>query len=181
MTILLAGVDEKVIDRAVAAQVPVAATETVVSGSQIVVPGPLKVGAKFKWRVSITKTAAGVGDSSFLVKTNTTAVVATGTTGGAATALTLAFTVAETAAVGSSFVEIEAVVQKTDPTTGVMFGRLLGSSSAGAAVGFSNQQVSAVSGNIVTDGTILAVGLSITTGAADAVTVNYCDAEYADR
>lgn len=178
MTILLAGVNETLKNRAVTGATPAAATETVVSGSQIVLPGALKVGAKFKWQLSMTKTAAGTGDTSFKVKTNTTTTVATGTTGGAATALTLAFTVAETAAIGSTIVDIEAVVQAVDASAGVMFGELYAASTATAATGFSNQQVGAVGGSLDTSSDILAVGLTITTGASDAVTINFVSAEY---
>jgi len=176
MPVLLPGVNESIANRAVPAQLPAAATETILTGSSIVLTKPLAVGDKFRWRVSMTKTAAGTGNTAFLVKTNTSQTVATGTTGGAATALTLTGTVAETAAIGSAFVEIEVVVQKADPTTGVVFGKLEQSSNAGAAVGFSNQSVAAIGTGLVTDNTIQAVGLAITSGAADVVTVNYVEA-----
>lgn len=179
MTIKLAGVDELLVNQAAVGATPVAATETVLAGSQIVLPGPLKVGGRFKWRVAMTKTAAGVGDTSFKVKTNTTQVVAAGTTGGAATALTLAFSVAETAAVGSSFVEIDALITAVDAAVGAMIGQLYAASTAAAATAFSNQQVGALGAALDTSNDILSVGLTITTGAADAVTVNYVYAEYA--
>jgi len=178
MTIILAGVDELIGNKATPASTPAAATEAVLSGSQIVVPGPLKVGGRFRWKVKLTKTAAGTGNSVIKVKTNTTQTVATGTTGGAATAVTLTFPTAETAAVGSIIMDIEAVVQVVDPTAGVMFAQLLGYSTATAATGFSNQQVAAVGTSLVTDGTIQSVGLTITSGAADAVTVDFVSAAY---
>lgn len=176
MTIKLAGVNETVVNRAVPAQAVVAATETIVSGSQIALTAPLKVGSRFVWKLSITKTAAGTGDSSFLVKSNTTQTVATGTTGGAATLLTLAFNVAETAVAGSDIVEIEAIVQAISPTAGVAFGSLYAASTTAPTTGLANQSVGAVGSNLVTDSTIQSIGLAITSGAADAVTVNYCEA-----
>jgi hypothetical protein len=177
MTIKLAGVREAITNSAVSGATPAAATETVLAGSQIVLPNGLKVGAKFKWRVSMTKTAAGTGNSSFKVKTNTTATVATGTTAGAATALTLTFPTAETAAAGSAIVDIEAIVQEVDAAAGIVFGQLQATSTATAATGFSNQQVAAVGTAIDTSGDVESVGLTITTGAADVVTVNYVEAE----
>lgn len=179
MTIKLYSDADVVKNLATPASVPAAATEAVLTGSQIVLPAGLQVGSRFKWRVVLTKTAAGTGNSVIKIKTNTTSVVAVGTTGGAATAVTLTFPVAETAAIGSAYVEIEAVVQTINATTGAMVARLLATSTVGAAVGFSNQQVAALSGNIATDGTIQSVGLTITSGAADAVTVNYVDTEFA--
>lgn len=175
MTQLIAGVLENVVNRAVSGQLPVAATETVVSGSQIVLSRPLQVGDIFQWRISMTKTAAGTGNTAFLIKSNTTQVVATGTTGGAATIATLTFPVAETAAAGSALVYIEAVVRKINATTGIVDVDLTSISSTAPATGFSNQQIAAVSGNVATDNTILAIGLAISTGAADVVTINYAE------
>lgn len=175
MTIKFAGVVENILNRAVSAQAPVAATETVVAGSQIVLTRPLAVGDIFQWRVSMTKTAAGTGNSSFKVKTNTTVTVAAGTTGGAATAATLAFPVAETAAAGSAVVYIEAIVRAIDAANGIVDADLTAISSLTPATGFSNQQVAGIGTTLDTSNDILSVGLSITTGAADAVTINYAE------
>jgi hypothetical protein len=156
-------------------QAPAAATETIVSGSQIVLTAPLYVGQKFRWRVVMTKTAAGTGNSAFLIKSNTSAVVATGTTGGAATLATLTFPTAETAAVGSAYVDIEAIVTAISATVGGVCAKLTAVSTAAAATGFSNQTVAAIAANLVTDGTIQSIGLAITSGAADAVTINFAE------
>lgn len=177
-TIKLANVDVAVVNKAVPASTPAAATEAVLSGSQIVVPGPLRVGDRFVWRLKLTKTAAGTGNSVIKVKTNTTSTVAVGTTGGAATAVTLTFPTAETAAVGSFIGTVEATVQAVDPAAGIVYASLNGLSTAGAAVGFSNQSVAAIGTALVTDGTIQSVGLTITTGAADVVTVDQVSAQY---
>lgn len=178
MTIKLYNDTDVVRNLATPASTPTAATEAVLSGSQIVLPAALKVGSKFRWRLLLTKTAAGTGNSVIKVKTNTTAVVAVGTTGGAATALTLTFPTAETAAIGSLVADVTFVVTAIDPTNGAAYGSLAGLSTAGAAVGFSNQSAAALSGNIATDGTIQSIGLTITTGAADVVTVNYVETEF---
>lgn len=179
MTIKLAGVDELLVNQAAVGATPVAATETLLAGSQIVLPTVLKVGGRFKWRISMTKTAAGTGNTSFKVKTNTTQVVAVGTTGGAATALTLAFPTAETAAIGSAFVEIDAIITAVDAAAGTVIGQLYAASTAAAATGFSNQVVGALGTTLDTSAAIQSVGLTITTGASDVVTVNLVYAEYA--
>ena len=175
MTILLAGVNENIVNRAVPAQAVVAATEAVVSGSQIVLTKPLKVGDIFQWRVNMSKTAAGTGNTNFKVKTNTTQVVATGTTGGAATAASLTGPVAETAAAGSAQVFVEAVVRAVDAANGIIDADLTVHSSLTPTTGFSNQQIAASGTGLDTSNDILSVGLSITTGAADVVTINYAE------
>ena len=175
MTQLIAGVVENIVNRAVSGQTPAAATEAVVSGSQIVLQRALKVGDIFQWRVSMTKTAAGTGNTAFKVKTNTTVTVATGTTGGAATAATLTFPVAETAAASTAEVYIEALVRAVDPANGIIDCDMTVINSSGVATGFSNQQTAAVGSSLDTSNDILSVGLSIVTGAADAVTINYAE------
>jgi hypothetical protein len=174
-TIKFAGVVENVLNRATPAQAVTAATEAVVSGSQIVLTKPLAVGDIFQWRVSMTKTAAGTGNSAFKVKTNTSTTVAVGTSGGAATAATLTFPVAETAVAGSALVYIEAVVRAVDAAAGIVDADLTAISSTAPATGFSNQQTAAVGTGLDTSGAIASVGLSITTGAADVVTINYAE------
>lgn len=177
MAINLRRVYDAIFNRALANQLPAAATETVVNGSQVILNGPLEVGFKFRWRLFISKTAAGTGNSAILIKSNTSQTVATGTTGGAATMLTLTFPTAETAAIGSAWVDVELLITKLDPTAGVAIGRLSAVSTAGAAVGFSNQTVAATAANLVTDGTIQSIGLAITSGAGDVVTVVYAEGQ----
>ena len=174
MTIKLAGIREVVTNSAASGATPVAATETVLAGSQIVLPSALKVGDRFKWRVSMTKTAAGTGTSAFKVKSDKTAVIAAAST----TVLTLTFPTAETAAVGSALVDIEAIVTAISATAGASIGSLIAVSTATAATGFSNQEVGAVATTLDTSSDIESVGLTIVTGAADVVTVNYVSAEY---
>lgn len=171
-TQVLAGVVENIVNRAVSGQLPVAATETIVTGSQINLTRPLAVGDIFQWRVSMTKTGAGTGNSSFKVKASITQTLAAAS----ANLATLAFPVAETAVAGSALVYIEAVVRAISPTTGIVDADLTSISSTAPATGFSNQQVASVATGLVTDSTVLAVGLSITTGAADVVTINYAEA-----
>lgn len=180
MSILLRKVYDAIFNSAAAAQAPVAATETIVAGSQITLNGPLAVGTKFKWRVVMTKTGAGTGNTSFLVKSNTGTAVASGTSGGAATMATLPFGVAETAVASVALVDIEVIVTAINATTGAVFAKLTAKNTATPTTGFGDQSVAVAPVNIATDATIASVGLAITSGAADVVTVNYAEgAQYA--
>lgn len=175
MTIPTRLVLDALFNKAITVQSPAAATETVVAGSQIALNGPLKVGDTFSWRVIMSKTGAGTGTTAFLVKSNTSPVIATGTTNGAATLATLTFGVAETAVASSAVVDVEFTVTKVDPTTGTGVAKLLVKNSATAATGFSNQDVMVASTGLVTDSTIASVGLAITAGVADVISIQYAN------
>lgn len=187
MTIILPGVDmtspggnnNSIYNSSAAPATPVAATETILAGSQIVLPqGGLQVGSRFRWLVSITKTAAGTGVTSFLIKTNTGIVLAVGTTGGAATLATIAGDT-ETAAADTAVWVIELVVTAVSLAAGTA--KLTAyAQNALSATGFFTVGVRAQSQAITaknTSASVLAIGLAISTGAADVVTVNYVNAE----
>lgn len=187
MTQLLPGVDmtqpggnnNTIYNSSAATQALTAATEAVIAGSQIVLPvGGLQIGSRFRWKLSMTKTAAGTGTSSILVKTNTTTTLAVGTTGGAATFATFSGDT-ETAAADTAVWDIELVIKTINATTGTATGTLT-AQNALAVTGFFTVGVKAQTKAITaqnTSATVLAIGLSVTTGAADVVTVNYVTAE----
>ena len=91
----------------IAPQALVAATATIINGSEIGVPPQgWQVGTQLKWTVHMTKTAAGaVAPGTFLILVNTT-----GTTG-SGTIATMALTSVGTAAVDTATVEIDMTVQ----------------------------------------------------------------------
>lgn len=187
MTFLLPGVDmtspggnnNSIYNSSAATQALVAATEAVIVGSQIVLPqGGLQIGSRFKWKLSMTKTAAGTGTTSILIKTNTGIVLAVGTTGGAATFATFAGDT-ETAAVDTAVWDIELVIRTINASTGTATGTL-SAQNALAATGFFTVGVKAQTKAITaqnTSATVLSIGLAVTTGAGDVVTVNYVTAE----
>lgn len=173
------GAGNRIVNFKFSGATPVAATETVLDGSQIVLPaGGLQVGTRILWTVSLTKTAAGTSHTDFKIKSNTGLVVAVGTTGGAATMATFTGDT-ETAAADTAEWNIEMVVTAVNATTGAIKATLVASNALSVtgffSVGVRSQFVAGTS--LDTSADILSVGLSITTGTADAVTVNYVRAE----
>lgn len=156
----------------VAAQSPVAVTRTYLTGSNIAVPtSKLQVGTMFRWNIDMTKTLAGVGTSTF--------DICFGTTGTTTDTARVSFTKpAGTAAIDAGKVVIECII------------RSIGAS--GVAVGQFNMTHNLASTghmllpccNITTisagfDMTVanLIVGVCITTGLADVVTIQMVKAE----
>ena len=187
MTQLLPGVqmggpgpnDNFIFNRSVAPQALTAATEAVIAGSQIVLPtGGLQVGARFKWVFSMTKTAAGTGTTAILIKTNTTTTLATGTPGSAATLTTFTGDT-ETAAADTGVWTIELLITAVSAAAGTAIGTLF-AQNALSATGFFSVGVRAQTKSVTavnTSATVLSIGLAVTTGAADVVTVNFCEVE----
>lgn len=158
---------------------PVAATRTYVPGSALTIVEQLVVGGTFRWRFNMTKTAAGSASSAI--------AIAVGSAGTVADTDRVVFTkIAGTAAADEGIVEIVAKVLSVS-ATGVILGEfymdhnldVTGHLTTHAAVlkvasaGFPNDG----SGQTVA-GSPMVVGLTITTGAADAITVNFVDAVY---
>ena len=116
---------------AVQTQVMVAATKYYVTGSGILVPstvgvGPV-VGSKMKWRIVISKTAAGTGNWSFLVLAGTNGTVAD-------TAL-LNFATTQTAAIDTAVVDIAATFTAVGASA-TLYTTLTSVHDAAAAAGF---------------------------------------------
>lgn len=180
MTILLPGVqmqspggiNTSIKNSSVTPQTPVAATRTYIAGSQLKIPpAGLQVGSRARWRFNATKTAAGTALSTIDV-----AFGVNGTTGDTAV---LSFTKpAGTTAVDEAVFEIE-VVAKTVSTTGVLVGELVVLHN-GNTVGHMTIPVAVVlatsSGFDNSSDTDAYIGVCITTGAADAITIDYVDA-----
>jgi hypothetical protein len=154
------------------AQSPAAATRTYIAGSNILVPPTkLQVGTRFNWTLNLTKTAAGTAASTF--------DICVGTTGTTADTARLSFTKpAGTAAVDEGTIEIDCYVRSIG-ASGVMVGQFTMSHN-GNTVGHMTIPVACV--DIVSSGfdmTVanLIVGLCITSGASDAVTLQFVSAE----
>lgn len=165
-----------VADAPIAAQVLVAATRTLVAGTLVKAPpGGLKVGSKLRFKLAMTKTAAGTAASTFDIGFGTVE------SGVAATATArVSFTKpAGTAAVDEGIVEVEATVRAVGATTGVVQGE------------FELSHNLENTGHAVTPSVVLAttsaafdntpeelyIGLYATTGAADAITVTQASGE----
>ncbi len=156
----------------VAAQSPAAATRTYITGSKIAVPkNKLQVGSCFEWTFNMTKTAAGSASSTF--------DIAVGTAGSTADTARVSFTKpAGTAAADEASVTIRAII-RTIGATGVMVGEftlihnLLDTGHAVIPCVVVNT-VSAGFDMTVAD---LMVGLCITSGASDAITIEMVQAK----
>jgi hypothetical protein len=156
----------------VAAQTPAAATRTYIAGSKITVPGNLQIGTIFRWKLNLRKTAAGVAPSTF--------DVAVGTNGTTADTARLSFTKpAGTAAADEGFVTIEAIVRGPLSISGIMVGELVmmhNGNTVGHMV-IPVAVVNVVSGAFDVTPAGLFVGLCLTSGAADAITIEQVTAE----
>jgi hypothetical protein len=160
-------------NHSVASQAPAAATRTYLTGSAILVkPGKLQIGSCFRWRFSLTKTAAGTAASTFDIAFGTL-----GTTGDTAR---VSFTKpAGTAAADEGFVDIIAVVRGPIGASCIVAGQFCMSHNLAATGHLVIPQavVNTVSAafSVVADNLI--VGLCVTSGAADAITVQLMQAE----
>jgi hypothetical protein len=155
-------------NQSTSAQAPAAATLTYLTGSNLAIPpqNPLRVGARFKWSFCMTKTAAGTATS--------TIAVVFGTAGTTADTARVSFTKpAGTAVIDEAWCEIDVTVKAVSNTVGVMVGTFRmthGLENTGHAV-IPTVVLTTVSGSFdnIVDNAI--VGLVITTGAADAITI----------
>lgn len=161
-------------NQSVAAQVLTAATLTYLTGSNLELPqgAYLRAGSRFRWRWSMTKTAAGTATSTF--------AIVFGTLGTTADTARVSFTKpAGTAAVDEAWCTIDAVVRNLSDTAGVVVGTFtMGhnlENTGHAVIPFvAVTTISAGFDNKV-DGLI--VGLVATTGAADAITIQQLNAD----
>lgn len=176
MTILLPGSQQgsgrRVKNSSAAAQTPAAATRTYIAGSALKVPvGGFKVGDVLRWVFNMTKTAAGTATS--------TIDIAVGTAGTTADTARVSFTKpAGTAVIDEARVVVEAVVQSVS-ATGVIVGMFnlthnLAATGHAQVPSVNLQTTSAAFDNTVDE---LYVGLCLTSGADDAITINAVSAE----
>jgi hypothetical protein len=151
----------------VASQAPAAATRTYIIGSNIAVPvTKLQIGSMFKWQFDITKTAAGTAASTF--------DIAVGTAGTTADTARVSFTKpAGTAAIDAGRIIIEAICRGPLSASGILVGHFTMTHNlvaTGHAV-IPCVDVTTISAGFDVTTAGLIVGLCITTGAADAITI----------
>jgi hypothetical protein len=155
-----------------AVQTPAATVRTYIAGSALQIPaGGLIVGDILRWVVHMTKTAAGTAAS--------TIDVAFGTLGTTADTARLSFTKpAGTAVVDDGVFWVEAVVQSVSATGVVkgLFNLIHNLAATGHAV-IPCVVVPITSATFDNSAETQTVGLCITTGAADAITIQQVSAE----
>lgn len=158
---------------AIAQLAPAATVRTLLVGAALTLPYPgFRRGARLRWRFNMAKTAAGTATSLF--------EVLVGTLGTLADTARLSFTKpAGTAAADEAWCEINVYVRTRSLTVGVLVGTFtMGHNLAatGHAV-IPYVAVTVVSGNFDTITFPQTVSLAITTGAADAITIEQLEAE----
>lgn len=160
----------------VVAQAIAATTRTYIAGSNITVPADgFRIGTIIKWRITMTKTAAGSAASTF--------DIAFGTNGTTADTARVSFTkLAGTAVVDEALVEIEMVVRGPITATGVVSGhfKLSHNLNATGHATISNVNVHTISAGFDLTVASTIVGICITTGASDAITIEQVITESAN-
>lgn len=161
----------------VAQQAPAAATRTYLTGSKFQLPPTgFKVGSQFRWKFNMAKTAAGSAASTF--------DIAVGSAGTTADTARVSFTKpAGTAAADEGWVEINATVRVVSATVGVIAGTFtLGhnlSATGHAVIPFV--AVTTISGSFDNKTQPAAgplyIGVCLTSGASDVITVEQMQAE----
>jgi hypothetical protein len=147
-------------------QSPAAGVRTYIAGSAIPVPlGGLKPGARLRWAFNMAKTAAGVAASTF--------DIAVGPAGTVADTARVSFSKpAGTAAADDALVVVEAVVRSVS-ATGVISGVFClvhNGNTVGHAI-IPTVIASALSAGFDNSAEGQVIGLCVTSGAADAITI----------
>lgn len=156
-----------------ASQAPAASTRTYLTGSALSIPtGKLQIGSIFRWKFNMTKTGAGTAAS--------TIDVAVGTAGTTADTARLTFTKpAGTAVIDEGWCEVTAICRGPLSASGIFVGQfnmIHNLSATGHAV-IPCVSVNNVSSAFDVTTASLIVGVCITTGSADAITIQMVTAE----
>lgn len=155
-----------------ASQAPAATTRTYIAGSNILIQaGQLQVGTVFRWKFNMTKTGAGTAPS--------TLDIAFGTAGTTADTARVSFTKpAGTGVIDEGTVEVTAIVRGPVGASGVVVGQFHMTHNLAAT---GHAVIPAVDVNTVSAAfditTPTNIGLCITTGSLDAITIQLVTAE----
>lgn len=155
------------------AQTPTATVRTYITGSAIAIPATkMQIGTLFRWRFNLTKTAAGSATSTF--------DIAIGTNGTTADSAIVSFTKpAGTAASDEGLVTIDAILRGPLSASAVMAGEFVLVHNLSAT---GHAQIPVVAVNTISSGfdaTVanLIVGVCITSGASDVITIQQVSAQ----
>lgn len=155
-----------------ASQALAATTRTYITGSLITIPtNKLQIGTCFEWAFTATKTAAGTAAS--------TIDIAVGTNGTTADTARVSFTKpAGTAAVDEALFRIWCICRGPLSASGVFVGHMMMAHNGNTAGHATIPTVNVTTVSAAFDVTVasLKVGLCITTGASDAITIQMCQA-----
>lgn len=156
-----------------ASQAPAATTRTYITGSNLAVPvGKMRIGSMFRWKFNMTKTGAGIAAS--------TIDVAVGTAGTTADTARVSFTKpAGTAVIDEAWCDVVVTCRGPLSGSGIFVGQFVmvhNLAATGHAV-IPVVVVNTVSGAFDVTTANLIVGLCITTGAADVITIQEVQSE----
>lgn len=156
-----------------ASQAPAATTRTYITGSNIAIPkNKLQIGTCFRWGFNMTKTGAGTATS--------TIDIAVGTAGTTADTARVSFTKpAGTAVIDEAWCHVYCICRGPLSASGIFAGQFTmihNLSATGHAV-IPCVVVNTISGAFDVTVADLIVGLCITTGASDAITIQMVQAE----
>lgn len=158
-------------------QSPAATTRTYINGSRIAIGSSrkLQIGTMFHWGFNMQKTNAGIAPS--------TIDIAVGSSGTTADTARVSFTKpGGTAAVDEAWVDVYATVRGPIGTNGTIIGQFIMShngNNVGHAV-IPVVVVNQLSAAFDLSASSLSVGLCITTGAADVITIQFVQATATD-
>lgn len=157
-------------NRSVASQAVTDTTRVMLTGSNLVIP-KFQVGAILKWRISMTKTAAGTAASTFDIGIGKTASAA------GLTARVSFTKPAGTAAADEAFIEIVCIC-RTVSATGVLVGQftLTHNLAATGHATIPSVVVTTVSSGFANNEEDLIAGVMVTAGASDALTFEMVEA-----
>lgn len=147
-------------------QTPAATTRTYITGSNLVMPSiGFKIGATFRWYFNMTKTAAGTATS--------TIDIAFGTAGTTSDTARCSFTKpAGTAAADEAWVEIFAVVRGPLSASCVVSAECIVTHNLATTGHMTQQQyVATVQSSTFDITAATTVGICLTSGASDAITI----------
>lgn len=155
------------------ADVTANAADTYLTGSSLTIGARQKAGTIIRWRLMMTKTAAGTAAPVVNVRLGTN-----GTTGDTAR---LTFTgVAQTAATDTGWADIEVIVRAINATTGVVHGGVNFqhfNTTTGLANKAQAQIIRATSANFDNTSASLIIGLSVNPGTSGVWTFQHVSAE----
>lgn len=154
------------------AQTPAAATRTYLLGTKfaLAVAGQFQVNGAFRWRFDIVKTGAGTASSVI--------DIATGTAGTTSDTARVSFTKpAGTAVIDTGYVQVDATVRAIGASTVISGTIEVGHNLATTGHMAQQQFVSTVDSGSYDSTTHLFIGLCLTTGASDAITIKNMNAE----
>lgn len=168
----IASTAANVYNQAIAAQGAGFATDTYVTGSNLLVGGRLKVGSRMQWRIHMSKTAASTAVPQGIIRFGTAGAI------GDTARITFTGWPAQTAVVDEGALLIEAIV-RTAGSSGIVQGNSALQHSAAVAAGFGEMfdAITSSAFDLTVSGLQAGISLNGSTSAAWTITAVQAQAE----